>query len=558
MNNEIQSQNSKLKFLLEQIKEIGYTNAITKFLEKYPSYDYRFDKKEGSIAFRCINKNNKKCLVINSDLGNIPDFLSNIFEKVVSVDTTEKILIQKARFESEKINNIILETCKPGQLSFTEKNYDLIILNDIQIQNSVENLRDNVTNYLNNLKDYLNDNGCLCLAVKNKKGITIVDQEINEEKFIDDFKGYSSLLNSLGLKIESYWALPSHMQAHYSAKLTDDTSLKWFFDNFDKKFSVDKKFKIIGKLLKLLNRSTRKSIVSKFCPSFLFYCYKNKAETTLEQMIKNSTGYENIIQNPRMTKILFFLLDNHGDAKKVLTCKNTKYDLMEEIVSVERKFPYMKNPDGKLVLEEWQKGNFLDRLNLKHLNLVMKWLTEFQNSTKNDFITENEIEIEVNTVKNELEKIDVMKNLPYNSWLNDYREEIKKMKLRKTGVHGDFQIRNILIDDDVGQVNVIDWDWRFQEKGNPIYDFVWLATNIMMFSNNPEKEFFSNQSNGKTLESINIIKKIMSGHFKVSFNFIKLQRFMIMRFITIRVKDGDDGYLLYVNILKILSRIPIN
>ena len=33
MNNEIQSQNSKLKFLLEQIKEIGYTNAITKFLE---------------------------------------------------------------------------------------------------------------------------------------------------------------------------------------------------------------------------------------------------------------------------------------------------------------------------------------------------------------------------------------------------------------------------------------------------------------------------------------------------------------------------------------------
>ena len=62
-------------------------------------------------------------------------------------------------------------------------------------------------------------------------------------------------------------------------------------------------------------------------------------------------------------------------------------------------------------------------------------------------------------------------------------------KIIKTAVHGDFQLRNILIDKELQKVNVIDWDWRFQEKGNPIYDFVWLATNIMMFSNNPEKEF---------------------------------------------------------------------
>ena len=61
------------------------------------------------------------------------------------------------------------------------------------------------------------------------------------------------------------------------------------------------------------------------------------------------------------------------------------------------------------------------------------------------------------------------------------------------------------------------------------------------------------KNGGKTKNSVSIIKKIMKNHFNIELDFIKLQRFMIMRFITIRVKDEDDGYLLYVNILKHLS-----
>ena len=153
-------------------------------------------------------------------------------------------------------------------------------------------------------------------------------------------------------------------------------------------------------------------------------------------------------------------------------------------------------------------------------------------------------------------KINSMKELPYESWLDEYRNELKKTKLIKTAVHGDFQVRNILIDKELQKVNVIDWDWRFQENGNPIYDFVWLTVNIMMFSNNPEKEFLEYQKNGgKTKNSISIIKKMMKNHFNAEFDLMKLQRFMIMRFITIRVKDDDDGYLFYVKILKNLENV---
>ena len=91
---------------------------------KYPSDKYRFDKLEGSLAFRCINKNNKNCLIINSDLGNIPDFFSDIFEEVVSLDTPEKILIQKARFETKKITNVVFETTNSDEMHSIEKNYD--------------------------------------------------------------------------------------------------------------------------------------------------------------------------------------------------------------------------------------------------------------------------------------------------------------------------------------------------------------------------------------------------------------------------------------------------
>ena len=399
MDDLTELEDSKLNLLIEKINENGYAKAITNFLKEYPEYGYRFDTKEGNVAFRCINKNSKKCLIINSDLGNIPEFFSSIFDKVVSLDISEKILIQKARLESKKINNVVFDICKPGYIPSIEENFDLIIVNGIQIQKLQDNFKDEVKDYLSKIKNHLNDDGCLCLAIKNKEGITIVKEETNKNNFLDSFKGYNSLLNSLGLKVEPYWVLPSHIQAHYSAKLNDDISLKWFFENFDKKFSVDSKFKIVGKALRLLNKSTRKSIITKYCPSFLFYCYKNEETDTLENMIIRKTKFNSIIQNSRMTKTLFFLMNNNGESKKVLTCKNTKYNFNEELIHVKRKFPNMKNPDEKLVLEDWLDGDFLDRLNQEHVNLVMKWLIEFQESTQNDELTDAEIDEEVREVR---------------------------------------------------------------------------------------------------------------------------------------------------------------
>ena len=249
--------------------------------------------------------------------------------------------------------------------------------------------------------------------------------------------------------------------------------------------------------------------------------------------------------------MLYFLLDNNGNPKKVVSCEPTKYDLTEGISTVNRIFPNMKNPDEKIIIEEWLSGTALDRLDDNDVKLTMKWLTDFQTSTMSEVLSIQDIEKEITDVKKDLDSIEAMNDLPYDIWLNEYKEELKDKKLKKTAVHGDFQIRNILIDHEKSVANVIDWDWRYQEKGNPIYDFMWLATNVMMLSNDPITEFHSNlNDNGKAATAKRIIKETMKEHFHADLDFIKLQRFMILRFITIRIKDGDDGYLLYIEILK--------
>ena len=46
----------------------------------------------------------------------------------------------------------------------------------------------------------------------------------------------------------------------------------------------------------------------------------------------------------------------------------------------------------------------------------------------------------------------------------------------------------------------------------------------------------------------------MKDHLKVNLDFVKLQKFMILRFLTIRIKEGNNSHLLYIDILKILFK----
>ena len=345
------SNMTKYSELLSKINSEGYSVGLEQFLKNNSEYEFRFNKMEGNVAFRGIHKKNDRCLVINSDLGNIPESISQSYNKVYSLETNkEKIAIQKLRFKEKNITNIELINSDIESFEFQINYFDLIIINGIKEETNSEI---NLIKYFNQIKQILTSNGCLCICVDNKYGLKIFGKEITEDKmFSSSFYGYNSLFNSLGLKTKSYWVLPSYKKPHHSGKIDNDISLKWFFKNFSNVFSIDRKLKIISLFLKGFNNISRKFLVKLFFPSFVFYCYKENIQENIEDMIVNKTGFKNIIQNVRLTKIMYFLLNELGSPEKIISCEITKYDLTEKIFPIKRIFPKMKNPDEKIVIED--------------------------------------------------------------------------------------------------------------------------------------------------------------------------------------------------------------
>lgn len=542
--------------LLSKIHSYGYTSGLQLFLRENPEFEYRFNKMEGSIAFRAIKKNNVRCLVINSDLGNIVENLSHIFDEVYSLENArEKILIQKMRFQKTGINNIILIRSVSSQLPFPDGYFDLVVSDGLKLNKDSNEPSKRIHEYLYEIKRVLTSDGCLCIGVKNRYGLRLFGEDTSHDNiFTASFSKYQSFFNFCGFKIKSFWIIPSYRKPHYSGNMEDGISLRWFFHNFDKKYSVGRRFKILGLFLRILNNSARKAIMKMFSPTFLFYCYANEIPKTFEDVIVEQTGFRNFVQNVRLTKIMYILLNENGNPRRIMSCQLTKYDLNEKIVSVKRVFPNMKDPDEKIIIDDWHYGEVLNRLDRNDVILAMNWLVDFQNKTKSELLSKKDIEEEITNIERDLEKIKEMNDLPYREWLAEYKIHANSLKLRKSAVHGDFQVRNILIDHKRLSVNVIDWDWRFQEKGNPLYDFIWLTANIMMLSNDIVNEFRANLNGcGKASQIIEIIKKNVNKHFHAELDFIKMLRFIILRFITIKVKEGNAGYLQYVELLKILK-----
>jgi len=204
-----------------------------------------------------------------------------------------------------------------------------------------------------------------------------------------------------------------------------------------------------------------------------------------------------------------------------------------------------------LIVEDWVEGIPLNRLQEKEVKLVLDWLKNFQVKTQSDILKMSEIDEEIDCLKKELDTIKEISDLPYGRWLKEFREEFVGKEIKKSAVHGDFNVRNLLIDHSKFEVNIIDWDSRYQNAGNPVYDFVWFAIASMALSEKIEDEF-GNKKN-ETRKILELVKEAMNEHFNLKFDFLKLQRFMLLRFLPIRMKTDDDGHLFYVKILRILG-----
>ena len=557
------TQERKFSDFLSDINSHGYTKSLETFLKENPRFEHKFMKKEGDIAFGLNHRNHSRCLIINSDLGNIPENLSDIFDEVYSLELDKnRILIQKFRFEEHGIKNTVLFRAHVDSLPFSNNHFDLVVLNGIQIsEKSDVSTRTQIINYFKEIKRVLTLNGCLCVGADNKSGIKIpgneADYYTDNKIYSDNFKNYNSFFTHLGFNVKSCWALPSYNKPHYLGNIEDGVSLKWLFTNFDKFFATNMKIRSLAMFFKLFNKSTCKLIMKFIGPSFIFYCYSKETPQGFEDFIKEKTGFDHYIQASRNNKVMHILLDESGDPKKILSCKRAKYDFTEKIMPIIRKFPKMKDANEKILSEDWFGNDHLDRLNINHVKLALDWLTNFQNNTSSGSLDLHDIEAEVENLKSELDRIEEIHNLPYHKCLDEYKQHVSAIKFKKTAVHGDFQVRNILVNQDNLSVNVIDWS-AFMEKGNPLIDFLALAGSMIFQGSDSVEECRSNlRGTGKAVPALKLIKKTMNEHFQADLDFIILLRFRVLKILlrNFKTKRTSTDYFTYVELFRMLSEI---
>jgi hypothetical protein len=105
-------------------------------------------------------------------------------------------------------------------------------------------------------------------------------------------KGYNSLFREAGFKFKSYWAFPSYNDPHFSARLNDRVALKGFVQ-FGPRFVQNfgpwtRRFKRLFSIIEKFDSRILSLIAKAMAPCFLFYCYKNEIQESIDDIITDA------------------------------------------------------------------------------------------------------------------------------------------------------------------------------------------------------------------------------------------------------------------------------
>lgn len=569
-----------LKDLIHQINIKGYDNAIEIFLKSRPEFKsaltYTKYDQSADIIFHNIGNNNTRCLEINSKLGNKSEILSNIFEHVYSIEFNDQFLeLQRTRFDERKCKNISISKCDIFKLPFPKNFFDVILCNGILEKITKFSMNDkekSESRFVKELKRVINQDGKIIFGIgdKNETKMTIdketVHQKTNFRKW--SHSRFQEFFKNEGLNVKSYWVLPSYEKPYFSGPIEGEIALKWFFanlENFIDKKTLSRKKKLLFGLLKKSNYPFMKKLLEIFSPSFIFCCEKNRSNDTIEDWIKKDTNYENFLMVSRRVKILFVLLNKLGNPEKKVVVKRYGNKFPTKLEYFQRKFPAMKDPEKKYWMEDWFSGRSVNPLDENEVSLAINWLINFQNETKQNKISKNEVATEIEIIKKGLQLVPHGDLTQYYQWLKDYEEFMEKNIIFSTAVHGDFWVTNILYDSKKNEVNILDWE-LFREKGNPLLDILLFIYDLMAKTSKDPLETFERNLNGcgEANKIIKMVKNTVETHFGFKIDFILLLRYYLMKKMIPKEEEMEEKILkkktlqsqptLYMKMLELLSK----
>ena len=562
-------QNDMRKFI-KDIDSLGYNEGLRRlYLEHLHLREYIGSERRGDWICHCFsgrdNNNDRRCLDIGSGLGNLSEMLSHYYDEVYSLETmTERIEFQKRRFENSNVNNVTIVRGNALELPFPDDYFDLVVCNGvlewvgIMNNNTARSPREVQLSFLREVKRVLSDKGCLYIGIENRLGRAVANLLVkrygrstavyrddnssreNEKEwrgggyrtYTYSIIGYNSLLREAGFKFKSYWAVPSHNKPLYSARLNDKVGLKGFVQYIGPLIGFKRLFSIIEKF----DSRILSMIANAITPSFLFYCYKNEIQESIDDIITDAAQLGSYFTTGDAHNIRYLLYDRNGGGgmpSKVAQVRRYSNEIPQVIPYYNKEAPSAKQPQEGIWFEDWIPGRRINPLLIEEAMLAVEWLFDFQNKTKTTTMTQEDVSLEIAEIRRGLSDLPMFNAVDVEKWLNDYHMLSQKLNITKTAQHGDFFWGNILFDPKTKQLHVIDWEY-YKENSNPLFDFVYFVITAMKLPYDSANGFRNNLSDDGILSPM-VLRALIARakeHFGAEFDLNILTPYALLRYVS--------------------------
>jgi thiamine kinase-like enzyme len=205
-------------------------------------------------------------------------------------------------------------------------------------------------------------------------------------------------------------------------------------------------------------------------------------------------------------------------------------------------------------MEDWKAGRTLNPFNHDEIIEAIKWLIKFQDDSKQDRLTKNDIIDDISMIKNEMKKYEKLDKTNFKNWLEKYEEFILKNNIRKTAIHGDFWYTNMLYDKKHKKVSLVDWE-NYRDIGNPFVDLITFVIRLMMLSPTNEIQSFKGKmyDNGNFNKLMSQVCDLINNHFQCNVDVGLLIKISILRTVMINITYKNEAYYTYDKLLHIIE-----
>jgi ubiquinone/menaquinone biosynthesis C-methylase UbiE len=393
-----------MRKLIEEIDSLGFAEGLRRLYVDYPDLrDYIEGERRGDWICHCFssrNNNNRRSLDIGSGLGNLSEMLSHHYDEVYSLEAVrERIEFQKRRFKNSGVNNVTIVRGNAIELPFPDDYFDLVVCNGVLewvgIMNTDRPPREVQLSFLREVKRVLSDKGCLYIGIENRFNLGYMlgapdhsglrytsliprsvanflvkrygrsggmcrDTSSKENKkewrgyrtYTYSIKGYNSLFREAGFKFKSYWAIPSYNHPMFSARLNDRVALKGFVQYFGPR---SRRFKRLLSIIEKFDSRILSLIANAMAPSFLFYCYKNEIQESIDDIITDAAQLRSYCTTGDAHNIRYLLYDDtDGTPSKVAQVRRYSNEIPQVIPYYNKKeAPSAKQPQERIWFEDW-------------------------------------------------------------------------------------------------------------------------------------------------------------------------------------------------------------